>query len=98
MPNILISAPVRAKLAAKHRVDPAEVRQCFANRTGGLLADLREEHQTNPATRWFIALTDRGRILKVCYVPAGDYHLRTCYPPSERELAIYRKYGRPTDL
>ncbi|WP_213434076.1 MULTISPECIES: DUF4258 domain-containing protein [Lysobacteraceae] len=97
MPRIIISETIRAKLAALHDVGEPEVHQCFANRTGNLLIDTREQH-SDPKTLWFIAPTNRERLLKVCYVPAGDYFLRTCYPPDETELAIYRKHGKPTDF
>lgn len=96
---IRISDDVKAKLAAKHDVGEPEVHQCFANVTGQLLIDTREDHRTDPATNWFIAPTNRGRLLKVCFVPKnGDMYLRTCYPPNEAELAIYRKHGKPTDF
>lgn len=98
MARIIISDELRAKLASKHDVGEPEVHQCFANITGKLLADRREEHRTDPPTLWFIAPTNKGRLLKVCYVPRGDFYLRTCYPPNEAELAIYRKFGLPTDF
>jgi len=98
MPRIIVSSSIRAKLASKHHVGEPEVHQCFANRTGSLLLDNREKHRTDPPTRWFIAPTNRGRLLKVCYVPDGNYFLRTCFEPDETELAIYRKHGKPTDF
>lgn len=98
MPRVIISQAIKEKLAAKHDVGEPEVHQCFANRSGGLLIDTREAHQTDPPTRWFIAPTNRGRLLKVCYVPRGDYFLRSCYPPDDNELAIYLKHGKPTDF
>lgn len=98
MPKIIISDTIRAKLAAEHDVGVPEVHQCFANRTGSLLLDTRDQHKTDPPTRWFIAPTNRGRLLKVCYVPGSDYFLRTCFEPDDTELAIYRKHGNPTDF
>lgn len=98
MAKVIISDQIRAKLASRHDVSLPEVHQCFANRTGKLLVDMREEHHTDPKTRWFIAPTNKGRLLKVCYVPKEDYYLRTCYPPNEEELAIYRKHGQPYDF
>lgn len=98
MPRIIISDVIRAKIASLHDVGEPEVKQCFANRTGGLLLDLREQHKTDPTTRWFIAPTTRGRLLKVCYVPDGDFFLRSCFEPDDTELAIYRKHGKPTDF
>lgn len=98
MDKIVISETIRAKLASAHDVGVPEVHQCFSNRTGKLLTDNRDEHATDPPTRWFIAPTNKGRLLKVCYVPRGDYFIRTCYEPDEVELAIYRKYGDPSDF
>ncbi len=98
MERIIISDDLRAKLAGKHDVGIPEVHQCFANRTGKLLLETREVHRTDPPTLWFIAPTNRGRLLKVCYVPDGHFFLRTCYPPDETELSIYRKLGEPYDF
>jgi hypothetical protein len=96
--KVFISDAMRAKLAGEHDVGAPEVHQCFANRTGKLLFDTREAHATDPPTRWFIAPTNKGRLLKVCFVPRSDYFLRTCYEPNEEELAIYRKHGQPSDF
>ena len=98
MAKILVSDEMRAKLAGEHDVGVPEVHQCFANRTGKLLTDSREEHRTDPPTLWFIAPTNKGRLLKVCYVPRTDFYIRTCYPPNDVELAIYRKHGQPFDF
>ena len=98
MPRIVISETIRAKLAGEHDIGVPEVHQCFTNRTGELLLDTREQHKTDPATLWFVAPTNRGRLLKVCFVPDGDYFLRTCYEADETELALYRKHGKPTDF
>ncbi|KAB7769326.1 ADP-ribosyl-(dinitrogen reductase) hydrolase [Xanthomonas maliensis] len=99
MGRIVISEETRAKLGTKHDVGEPEVHQCFANITGKLLIDNRDEHRSDPPTLWFIAPTNRGRLLKVCYVSKGGYfYLRTCYPPNEAELAIYRKHGNPNDF
>ncbi len=98
MGKIVVSDTIRAKLAGEHDVGVPEVHQCFSNRTGKLLFDLREQHATDPPTRWFIAPTNKGRLLKVCYVPDGDYFLRTCYEPNVEELAIYRTHGQPSDF
>ena len=65
----LISARVRQKLADKHNVVPAEVEQCFLNFNGSqFLEDEREEHRTDPSTKWFISETDSGRLLKICFM------------------------------
>ncbi|KLJ02847.1 hypothetical protein [Luteimonas sp. FCS-9] len=99
MGRIRFSNAVKKKLKEKHDVDTAEAEQCFANRTGKLLEDNREQHLTDPRTVWFIAPTNKGRLLKVCYVPNnGDFDVRTCFPPNEVEMTIYRKHGTPIDF
>jgi len=64
---LYMSPSVREKLR-KRQITEAHVLQCFANRTGKYLIDDREEHKTNPPTKWFVASTDYGIILKVCFV------------------------------
>lgn len=92
---LVISQSVLAKLAAKQPpVTRAEIEQCFANRLGGYLLDEREEHASDPPTRWFIAETYYGRKLKVVFIPRGeDIVIRTAYDPNMDERRIYAKYG-----
>jgi|SRR5580658_8705992 uncharacterized DUF497 family protein len=96
--RITVSSKVAAKLHEKHGVTADEVRQCFANRDGGLLEDDREEHRTDPPTQWFIGQTNKRLKLKVIFIqrqtdsgPRID--IRTAYPPNDREIRIYEKYG-----
>jgi hypothetical protein len=90
-----ISPKVAAKLAAKTPpVTRQEIEQCFANRNGNYLVDPREEHASDPPTRWFIAETDFGRLLKVVFIPLErEIVIRTAYDPNEEERRIYKKYG-----
>lgn len=92
-----ISPSVRAKLAAKDPpVTEAEIEQCFANRTGTYLVDTREQHRSNPPTRWFVAETDYGRKLKVVFIPReSGFHIRTAYKANDDEIRIYEKYSAP---
>lgn len=97
--GIVISPKILAKLEAKHNVGERDVHQCFDNRTGLLLFELRDEHQTDPPTRWFVAPTNKGILLKVCFVTRdGDQYIRTAYPPDALELYIYRTKGKPSDF
>ena len=94
MKNLRISQDVMDKLTHKHRVSRAEVEQCFYNRTGGLLTDLRAKHKSNPPTLWFLAQTNNGRTLKILYihnVPCID--LRSAFEPNATEKEIYLKHG-----
>ena len=90
-----ISAKVAAKLAAKTPpVTRQEIEECFANRTGHYLVDTREEHASDPPTRWFIAETNFGRKVKVVFIPLEkEIVIRTAYDPNEDERRIYKKYG-----
>ncbi|MDI3262341.1 MAG: DUF4258 domain-containing protein [Fulvimonas sp.] len=97
--GINISQSVRKKLQDKHGVSVKEVHEAFANRTGKLLYDLREKHDSDPRTMWFVAPTNHRRLLKVCFVQRVDgTHIRTAYEANSVELSIYRTHGRPTDF
>lgn len=92
--GLRISQAVEQKLLEKHGVTIQEVIECFQNRDAGFLEDSREEHKTEPATLWFIAETDRGRNLKVCFVyyaDTADTVIKTAYPPNRIEIGIYER-------
>jgi hypothetical protein len=92
--RLVITDRVLEKLQKKHGVTRAEVVQCFANKLGKTLEDPREEHRTDPPTRWFIAETDTGRELKVIYVREKDVvFLKSAFPPDDEEKRIYNKYA-----
>lgn len=89
---IKLSNTVQQKLSEKHGgVSADEIRQCFANLDCPPKIDSRSEHLTNPVTRWFIAETDYGRLLKICYMPYpnGDYVIKTAYEPNAVEIAAF---------
>jgi hypothetical protein len=101
---IIISPGIRAKLAEKHSVSEDEVRQCFENVEGAFLRDIREKHETDPPSHWFISETNRGRKLKVVFVArkvvavegtAGrvDIHIKTAFEPDEVDLRLYERFG-----
>lgn len=95
---LFLSPKIAQKLADKHKVTPREIEECFVNRCGAELTDNREQHASDPPTRWFIAQTNHRRLLKVVYVPrGGDVHIRTAYDPNETELSIYRRFGGEID-
>lgn len=93
--GLVISSKVRDKLARKTPpVTEDEILQCFANRTNKYLYDVREDHRTEPRTKWFIAETDFGRMLKVAFIQKdGDIIIKTAYDPNPQEIRIYAKYG-----
>ncbi|HEV7776909.1 MAG TPA: DUF4258 domain-containing protein [Luteibacter sp.] len=90
---IEISKDVFEKLRDKHDVAPIEVTQCFANGAGVYLIDTGEDHRTDPPTHGFISVTNRNRILKVCFVRRGaDIQVKTAFEPgSDKHLSLYRE-------
>lgn len=94
--KLVISPTIAAKLAAKvPPVTQEEIVQCFANRTMLYLVDPREQHQSDPPTRWFIAQTDFGRKLKIAFVPRGhEIYIRSAYDPSPATIAFYESKHR----
>ena len=90
----MISEDVLAKLGVKHQVTRRDVEQCFENRIGRILEDTRVRHKTNPPTLWFLAKTNKGRILKVVYIQSQQtIMLKTCYETNVDERYLYQKYG-----
>ncbi|MBL1259354.1 MAG: hypothetical protein COB33_002340 [Thiotrichaceae bacterium] len=67
------------------------------DRDRGFLEDTREDHKTDPITKWFVAETDRGRKLKVVFMQADnlDIHIKSAYMANEDEKWIYAKYTKP---
>lgn len=94
MKNLIISAAIEEKLRIKHDVSRREVEQCFENIDGPMLYDTREDHQSDPPTLWFLAVTNKNRLLKIAYIQKGSkVFLRTCYEPNEAEIAIYARHS-----
>tara|TARA_R110000868_G_scaffold387274_2_gene655830 strand:- start:891 stop:1175 length:285 start_codon:yes stop_codon:yes gene_type:complete len=88
------SPRILAKLEEKHSIKQKEVFECFFNREHNFLLDTRENNKTNPATQWFISETDKGKKLKICFIPIdGELIIKTAYPPSAEEIRIYGKYA-----
>lgn len=89
---IIISNTIKAKLLAKHNVTEKEVHECFLNREGDVFEDSREEHLTDPLTRWFVAETNHGLKLKICYVQNDKrIMLKTAYPANESVISLYER-------
>jgi uncharacterized DUF497 family protein len=94
MENLKITPDVLLKLSAKHSVTREEVEQCFYNKAGKLLIDTREKHKTNPPTLWFLALTNKGRLLKIVYIQIENIiHLKSAFSPNQTEIDIYSRHG-----
>lgn len=93
------SPSVRAKLQARS-ISQDEVCECFFNREHHFLTDPREEHRTNPPTLWFIAETDKGRRLKICFVKVRAvnnsvaYEVKTVYEPSTATEQNFSRFAK----
>ncbi|MBX9427905.1 ADP-ribosyl-(dinitrogen reductase) hydrolase [Ralstonia pseudosolanacearum] len=95
MLNLVITPGIKQKLEVKHNVSELEVQQCFLNLCGTYVTDDREEHRTDPPTLWFVAETDRGRVLKIVFVHAdGNIMLKSAYEASPRVQEIYERRGK----
>ncbi len=67
--------------------------------TDPLLLETREKHASDPPTLWFVAVTNKARLLKICFVDRdGNQNIRTCYQANASELHIYRTLGKPHDF
>lgn len=85
-----ISTKVRLKLAEKHGVSEEEINECFLNREGPYFSDNREDNRTDPPTYWFVASTDKGRILKVVFVRHPDrFAIKTAFEPTDGSDRLY---------
>lgn len=90
MLNLIVSPAIREKLLNKHGVKVGEVEECFFNQIGPYLEDDEEDHRTEPATLWFVAETNRGRLLKVVFVAKdGNVYLKTAYNANAKSQRIY---------
>jgi hypothetical protein len=93
--GLVISEAVQDKISKKTPpVSRREIEQCFENRTRGLLTDSREQNRTDPPTEWFVALTNKNRLLKIVFIQKnGDIVIKTAYEANEEEIRIYNKYA-----
>ena len=95
MQNLVITPATKYKLENKHSVTELGVEQCFMNRCGTYLVDNREQHRTDPPTLWFVAETDRGRVLKIMFVHAdGNVVLKSAYEASPEIQGIYDRHAK----
>ncbi|MHB1569141.1 MAG: ADP-ribosyl-(dinitrogen reductase) hydrolase [Steroidobacteraceae bacterium] len=87
-----ISQRVIEKLKTKHGIERSEIPECFCNRTGSYFTDTRLDHQTDPPTYWFVAPTDKGRLLKVVFMRYPDYfEIKTAFVPTDGSDALYER-------
>lgn len=95
MENLIVSSAILAKLRDRHQVSRREVEQCFENLCGVFLEDTREDHRTDPPTQWFVAPTNRGRLLKVIFILRdGNVFLKSAYEPEPEAIEIYERHAK----
>jgi hypothetical protein len=59
---------------------------------GNYVEDTREEHRTDPPTKWFVSETDYGRKLKVIFVERGEgIYIKSAYDATVKIQDMYRK-------
>jgi uncharacterized DUF497 family protein len=93
--GIQFSSGVLHKLEVKHGVTSQEVEEYFLNREPYLLTDYRECHKTEPPTLWFIANTNKGRALKICFISIDGIEIvKSAFEPNIAELRIYSRSSR----
>lgn len=60
-----------------------------------MLIDDREDHRRNPPTLWFIAETNKGRLLKIVFQNRdANCHIITAYEPNQDEIRIYERKSK----
>ena len=97
--NLVVTPDIREKLLAIHQVKEGEVVECFLNREGPYLEDTEELHRTDPPSEWFLAPTDRGRLLKVIFVfRDGNLYLKSAYDANQKSIHIYTELGKQQEL
>lgn len=96
MMRLIISPKVLAKLAGKTPpVNAKEIYECFLNRDRTYVLDTREDHKSDPPTRWFIAETLYGRKLKIAFIPLDTITIRSAFNPNAQEMAMYLRKSKP---
>jgi hypothetical protein len=98
MPKYVIAPSIVEKLRSKHGIAEEEVIDCFSNIEYGYLIDTNEAHKTNPPTHWFIAPTNKGTLLCVCFIQDlnKDIHIKTAFEPSKERIKLYNKLSKGT--
>jgi uncharacterized DUF497 family protein len=93
--NLIVSPAIKDKLDTKHAVKVGEVHECFLNREGPYLSDDDEDTtQPDSPSFWFIAPTNKGRLLKVIFVQRdGNLYLKSAYEANAKSQQIYSQFS-----
>src|SRR4051812_4188315 len=88
------SSWVKEKLAMRN-ISFEEVEEAAFNASPPYAIENRMGHLTDPLSRWFIAPTVEGRLLKVVFIPYVEKRIvvvKTAYEPDENEVTYYEQY------
>lgn len=94
---LIISPKIKDKIARDDHggVTEREVRECFMVWDHSFCFDQKEEHLTDPPTKWFVAESHVGRLLKIMYVDDGEnVYLKSAYPATSDVKRIFDKYAQ----
>lgn len=95
MSPIILSPNMEAKLGTKHQVTAGEVKQCFENVCGEYIEETAIQHVTDPATHWFLAETNHGRLLKVIFVLRdGNLYIKSAFNANQTSIDLYAKLNQ----
>ncbi len=93
--ELFVHPTIIDKLHSRHGVTVTEVEECFYNNVHiNLLEDIRENNKTTPPTQWFVAETNTGRLLKVCFIYSEENntrYLKTAYEANANEIRIFER-------
>lgn len=91
MVNLYISERISIKLRDKHGLTDEDIHECFSNRGGIYLEDTRHQHKTDPKTQWFIALNNKGQVIKVVFMllPDNRVLIKSAFLANKDEINIY---------
>lgn len=63
-----------------------------------MFEDSREEHRSDPPTQWFIAETNKGRLLKIsCIYKNGRIYLKTALEAKRVDIELYEQLLESND-
>lgn len=94
--ELIVSRKVKEKIENRHELLIREICEAFANKEGAFLRDAREDPDKMPFSQWFVAQTDKGKLIKVAFILDDENRkviIKTAYEPNEEEVRIYKKYS-----
>lgn len=99
--GVIIHKSILKKLHEKHDVTEKEVIECLTNRMRSPIEDPREDHRTDPPTKWIVSYTNHLRVLKIVFIVMNDdingqnIVIKSAYEPTQEVFDIYEGYSNP---